>query len=134
MESFTNLKINLGLLGLRVFFGLSMAFAHGLGKIPPSQRFVEKIGSMGLPLPEIMAWAASLSEFVGGILIAIGLLTRFSAISLAITMFVAAFVAHGADPYTKKELALCFLTVSVFFAAVGPGKFSVDNILNKPSV
>jgi putative oxidoreductase len=54
---------NVGLTILRVFTGLSMAFAHGLGKIPPSERFVEGTANMGFPMPEFFAWAAGLSEF-----------------------------------------------------------------------
>jgi putative oxidoreductase len=39
-----------GRLLLRLFAGLSLAFAHGIGKLPPSQRFVEGVGRMGLRL------------------------------------------------------------------------------------
>lgn len=108
-----------------------MAFAHGVKKVPPAEGFVNKIGNMGLPFPELMAWCAGLSELFGGILIALGLLTRFSAASLAFTMFIAACVAHGADPYAKKELALCFFTASAFIAVMGPARLSLDKFLNK---
>jgi putative oxidoreductase len=118
---------HLALLGLRLFIGLSMAFAHGLGKMPPEEMFIGYLGSMGLPFPILLAWMAALAEFVGGILIAIGFLTRPAALSLVVTMAVAAFMAHAADPYAKKEMALVFMTVFAFIFVTGAGKFALDN-------
>ena len=47
---------NLSLLGLRVFAGLAMAFAHGLGKVPPSDRFIGAVENLGFPAPALFAW------------------------------------------------------------------------------
>ncbi len=47
---------------------------------------------LGLPLPELLAWSASLTEFVGGILLMAGLATRLVSIPLMITMLVAGMV------------------------------------------
>jgi putative oxidoreductase len=113
----------------RIFFGLTMALTHGMMKFPPPAMLVEGLGSMGLPLPTAMAWAASLSEVLGGLLIAAGLFTRPAALFLAITMAVAAFVAHGADPFAKKEMALLYLFSSIMFLAIGGGRFSVDALI-----
>src|ERR671918_92393 len=65
-----------GLLLLRVFTGLSLAIAHGWDKVPPSARFITRVGEMGLPAPELFAWLAALAEFGGGLLLAAGLFTR----------------------------------------------------------
>lgn len=77
---------DLGLLLLRIGMGLAMAFAHGLGKLPPSDKLIEGVGSMGFPVPVVFAWLAALSEFAGGILIALGLFTRPASLFLAGTM------------------------------------------------
>lgn len=116
---------------LRAFIGFSMAFAHGLGKMPPSEQLIGGVEAMGFPAPALFAWAASLAEFIGGILIAIGLATRPAAASLAFTMVIAAFVAHAADPFAKKEMALLYLVTSLFFALKGAGNWSVDAIISK---
>lgn len=121
----------ISLLVARVFFGFSMAFAHGLGKVPPPEMLVSGLGSMGFPAPIFFAWAAALSEFLGGILVGIGLLTRPAAIFLSITMAVAAFVAHGADGFDKKEMSLLYLVVYLIFALRGAGKWSVDGFIKK---
>jgi putative oxidoreductase len=122
---------NVGLLILRLFAGLTMAFAHGLGKLPPSEGMVGAVAKLGFPLAGFFAWAAALGEFGGGLLIALGLLTRPGAFLMGFTMFVAAFMQHGADPFQKKELALLYLAISVMFLLVGAGKFSVDSLIKK---
>lgn len=122
---------SLGLLVGRAMFGLIMAFAHGMGKVPPPQGLIDGVTAMGLPLPGLMAWAAGLAEFAGGLLIAVGLFTRPAALLWIVTMLVAAFIAHGADPFQKKELALLYLSFAVVVLALGGGKFSLDNLLKK---
>jgi putative oxidoreductase len=46
-------------------------------------------------------------------------------------MMVAAFMAHGADPFAKKELALLYLLIYVTILVTGSGKYSLDHYLNK---
>lgn len=120
-----------GLLALRLFTGLSMAFAHGLGKLPPAEGFVAAVGGLGFPMPELFAWGAGLAEFLGGVLIALGLLTGPSALFLGFTMLVAAVGVHGADPFNVQELSLFYLSVCFFFMLYGGGRFSLDAIINK---
>ena len=124
----TSRGTDIGLLVLRVGAGLSLALAHGLGKIPPSDGFVEATAGMGFPLPVVFAWAAALSEFLGGLLIAFGLFTRPAAVFVAITMAVARFVTHGADPFADGELALMYLLVALTLVLTGAGRYSLDRI------
>ncbi|MEM1056052.1 MAG: DoxX family protein [Bacteroidota bacterium] len=119
----------LGLLILRVGLGVAMAVAHGYGKIPPSEGFINSTAGLGFPMPVVFAWAAALAEFVGGLLIAIGLLTRPAAAALAFTMAVAFFGAHGGDPFGERELAFVFGVGSLALMATGAGRFSVDALL-----
>ena len=49
---------------------------------------------LGLPMPELMAWAAALTEAGGAILLLVGLATRWISIPLMITMVVAAVTVH----------------------------------------
>ena len=86
--------------------------------------FIEGVAKMGFATPVIFAWVAALSEFVGGILIVIGLGTRFAAFFVFATMFVAAFIAHGADPLQKKEMALAYLTMAGTLILTGGGAIS----------
>ncbi len=130
-EPLSSLSANLSFLALRVFVGLSMAFAHGAMKMPPPQGFVDGLGEMGLPFPFFMAWCAGISEFIGGILLALGLFTRPSAALIAGTMFVAGFIHHAADPYRMKELAFLYLFTAIFFIFWGGGPLSLDRLIFK---
>jgi putative oxidoreductase len=120
---------NIGEAALRIFAGLAMAFGHGMGKVPPQEGFIGAVTGLGFPQPQIFAWAAGLSEFVGGILLAIGLATRFSALTIMGTMAVAAFMVHANDPFKGKEMALLYLAISFFFVLRGSGDISVDALV-----
>ena len=122
---------DLGLLVLRLGVGLMMAFAHGLGKLPPSDGFVESTAGMGFPLPGLFAWAAALSEFAGGLLLAVGLLTRPAAVFVAITMAVAFFLVHGGalTGEGNGEQAFTYLVAAITLALTGGGRYALDQIL-----
>ncbi len=130
MRKFLN-NPDLGLLLFRLFVGLTMAFSHGLGKIPPPEGLIAGVAAMGFPMAIAFAWAAGLSEFIGALLLASGLFTRLAASFIGFTMGVAAFIAHGADPFAKKEMALLYLTACVMFIFTGAGKYSLDSIIRK---
>lgn len=122
---------DLGLLVLRLGAGLPLALAHGLGKLPPSDGFIEGTAEMGFPVPVLFAWAAALAEFAGGLLVAAGLLTRPAAVVAAFTMAVAAFVRHGGDAFGDRELAIVYLVMLVAVALTGPGRFSLDALIGR---
>ena len=133
---------DLGLLVLRASVGLGIAVGHGWGKvyqpghIGPSGAFVKLVSDMGVPAPMGAAWLAALTEFVGGVLIAAGFLTRPAALALAFNMAVAAFVASAEAPLwgpkdPNKEFALLYLVAFVALIFTGAGRFSVDKFLRK---
>lgn len=114
---------------LRIMLG-GMMITHGYGKVFGGvDRLSGGVGEMGFPAPEFFAWAAAISEFFGGIMLILGLLTRFWSAMLAATMFVAAFIAHADDPFKNKELALAYLVVSLVVFLLGPGRASLDHLV-----
>lgn len=119
--------LTLGLLWLRVLMGFGIAW-HGYGKIFGGRmaKFTEGVAGLGFPVSEFFAWAAALSELVGGILVVVGLGTRFAALFIFITMSVAAFLWHAADPFSVKELALTYWVMAGTLILTGAGSFSVD--------
>lgn len=123
------LPAEISMTALRVFAGLAMAFAHGWMKVPPPEMFVGGVAALGFPAPALFAWMAALAEFAGGLLLAAGFLTRPAALSVAVTMAVAAFGAHAADPFARKEMALLYLFVALIFVFRGAGRLSVDRLI-----
>ncbi|MDM7972741.1 MAG: DoxX family protein [candidate division Zixibacteria bacterium] len=117
---------------LRVFAGLALALAHGLGKLPPGEAFVKGVSELGFPAPEFFAWAAALSEFGGGLLLALGLLTRPAAFLIVCTMLTAGFGRHAADPFAVKERALLFLVIALVFLIRGAGRWGADRLFAPP--
>ena len=66
--------------------------------LKPDQSIVDWFGNpdwgLGMPFPEFMAWAATMTEVAGGILLLIGLAVRWISIPLMVTMVVAAVTVH----------------------------------------
>lgn len=117
------------LLILRLTTGLVLAFGHGIGKVPPSARFAEGLGEMGLPIPTFFAWCSGLAEFGCGLLLAAGLLTRIASAFIAINMIVVVFVAHSGLILSEGETGFLYLIAALFFLMVGAGRFSLDQVL-----
>lgn len=128
--------LDAGLLVLRVGMFALLAFAHGIGKLPVTQGFIDNTAGMGFPLPALFAWAAALSEFVGALLLAVGLLTRPAAVLVGVTMLVAYGVAHGGalTGEGSGEMAFLYLVGAVTLLLTGPGRFSVDAALTRRDV
>ncbi|WP_350285695.1 DoxX family protein [uncultured Croceitalea sp.] len=117
---------HIGLAVLRILPSAIMLFVHGLPKL---QNLLA--GNFEFPNPIGIGQAPSLfltviGEFVAPALIIIGYKTRFAAIPSLITMVVAAFITHGADPFAKKELAVLYAVFFLVIFLVGPGKYSLD--------
>src|SRR5688572_18676469 len=123
---------DLGLLLLRIFFGSALALAHGLKKLPPSDRFVAGVVEMGFPAPIVFAWLSTIAEFFCAMLLVIGLATRPAAVFVALNMAVAAFIRQAGDPFGEIELALAYLAVAVAFVLTGAGRYSVDALIARP--
>lgn len=125
------MKDDLGLLFLRVAFGLMMVLGHGFGKV--SSLFS---GQTGFPDPLGIGPTASLAlaafaEFFCALAVVVGFKTRWAAVPVVITMLVAAFVFHGADPWDKKELAILYALGFLTLVFTGGGPYSLDLRLKK---
>ena len=89
--------------------------------------------SIGLAPGYFMALMAGSAEFFGGLFLLIGLLTRGSALVLAITMLVAIFTVHISNGFFMKdngfEYAFALFGASIALMFSGAGKYSVDAML-----
>ncbi len=122
---------NAGLALLRIFTGVALMLGHGIGKLPPSEQFVQRTGDMGFPVPVVFAWAAALAEFLGGAFLALGFLTRVSSFFIICVMLTALLGVHLRDPFNRQELALLYLFIALAFLLKGASDWSVDAFLRK---
>ena len=87
----------LGPLALRLYL-VPIFWMAGNKKLDDMDSIVQWFGNpdwgLGLPFPEVMAWAATLTEVGGAVLLLIGLAVRWISIPLMVTMVVAAVTVH----------------------------------------
>ena len=137
---------SLGLLILRLGFA-GYLLTHGWGKA--QMVLAGSFDQFGDPIglgPGLSLVLVAFAEFVCAALVLVGLATRLAAIPPVIAMGVAAFVAHGADPWTmgaaaqrfmageseswaSKQPALMFLTAFLALAFTGAGRYSLDHLV-----
>jgi putative oxidoreductase len=126
------------LLLIRVYWGWQFA-QTGWGKLHNLDHVAEFFQSLNIPAPHLNALVVALVEFIGGILLTLGLGSRAVSLVLFVNMSVAFVTAdrealgmilsdpgkfYGADPYTFWFAALLIL---VF----GSGELAVDRVLKK---
>ncbi len=127
-----------GLTILRIVVGVVFA-AHGAQKL-----FVFHFagvagffGQAGIPLPSVSAVIVTLVEFLGGIALILGLLTRLAAAFNAIDMIVAILAVHLKNgfflspPHMGFEYALTLLGATLCLVLAGGGAAAVDSLLFK---
>jgi len=127
------------LLLVRLYWGWQIA-QNGWGKLHNLPHVTEFFSSLGLPAPAFTATFVSSFEFVCGILLALGLLSRIAALGLAIDMFTAywtadheALLAFISDPDKFQNAAsFIFLFVGLLILIFGAGKISLDHLLERP--
>lgn len=92
-------------------------------------------GAAGITLPFVSAVIVTLVEFLGGIALLLGLLTRWTAALLAFDMLVAILVVHLKNGFFDQqhgiEFPLTLLAACILLAMIGPGAPSVDAALAK---
>jgi len=110
-----------------VFIVTGWGKLHDLGKV--TGFFTE----LGIPMPGFNAAMVSCVEFGGGILLLLGLFTRFASIPLAISMLVAILIARRGDidgvaalgAFNEFTYFACFIWLLV----AGAGAVSLDRVL-----
>ena len=131
---------------LRVIVGYGF-IAHGLAKFSrgPS-RFAYTLHVLGVPAPDLMAWATILVELIGGVAVVVGAFVWIASIPMAMVLLVAIFTVHlpygfsaitlvavtAAGPRFGPpgyEVALLYLASLAALVVGGSGPLSIDGAL-----
>ena len=119
-----------GLLVWRVVLS-SFFLTHGLSKW--ERLFADEI-KFGNPIglgPELSLVLIVIAEVVAPLFIIMGFKTRWATLFPIIAMGVAAFVVHADDSFGRMEKALLYLFGYLLLAMTGPGKYSLDHLLDR---
>nr|WP_210491151.1 DoxX family protein [Patulibacter sp. SYSU D01012] len=136
-RSTTDGPADVGLLALRLVLG-AVFVAHGAQKLFGAwggggiSGTGQAFEAVGLSPGEPLAALAGTGELVGGVLLALGLLTRLGALSVGTSMVVAIVAMHLPGPFLGGyELPLALLAAAFAVMLVGPGRLSLDAVLRR---
>ena len=112
-----------GLLGLRITLAIIFIYS-GYQKLFVGHEMVTGMfGSLGLVPASFLAWFVGVVEFVGGIMVLLGIFARYTAMPLAIIMVVAMLTAHRGGPINGYFLPLAVLGGCLALMSVGAGQY-----------
>jgi putative oxidoreductase len=110
----------------------------GWGKLHNLPAVTENFIGWGIPFPHLLTPFVSGVEFVGGLLLLLGLMTRISAGALGVTMIVAIASAKWSDVDSLGTLLGFdeseYLALFLWLAIAGAGRISLDYLLERRSV
>jgi putative oxidoreductase len=126
--------MDLALLTLRLTLGLTM-MAHGAQKLfgwfggRGFEAFVELVGKMGFQPAGVFAALAAGSEFIGGLMVALGVFAELGALGIIFTMLVAIWKITGARGFfinnNGYEYNILIIAVCVALILSGPGRYAL---------
>ena len=127
-------------LPLRLALGIIM-FAHGAQKVLGMyggsgwSRWVAGEAPLGLRPSWLWLGVAALSEFLGGIMVFLGALTRVGALFIGCTMLVAILGIHRGALFANNrglEFPFALLAMAIALIIIGGGRVSIDRFMMSP--
>lgn len=136
MQSYENVstrQVDMGLAVLRAAIGVVFA-AHGAQKLFVSgiDGVQDGFGQMGIPFAAVVAPAVAALEFLGGIALVLGFLTRVVAIGLALVALGAMLFVHLPNGFFLPrgiEFVMALFGASSALALIGGGRWSLDAVM-----
>ncbi len=124
-----------GPVALRVGAGV-VFLVHGYPKLfgpqPGPRGFAQSLQARGFAPPLFWAFTVAIAEFVGGIFLLVGLLTRLVALVLAIEFLVIILKVKWPKGFGGWEYDWTLLAMMVALLLTGPGRWALDHALRLP--
>ena len=130
IESWFNLKSDLGLLAIRLFIGFRIVYGVFDNIISWNKmiEFSDFLKANSFPVPTFCAILSVYAQFFCSILISIGYKTRFAAFILMFNFIVAIVMVHSNDSIEIMTPALAMLFINLGLMITGAGKWSFDKL------
>lgn len=126
LEQYHDVAILLLRIGVGVIFVLA-----GWGKLTGIEGVQGFFGDIGIPAAALMAWVVALTEFIGGLMVLIGLYLRIPALLLAVVMVVAIFTVKLEQGFNAMRIDLSLLLMSLALSILGSGKMSFEHLFKR---
>ena len=104
-------------------------FEHGLSKLfgfPPTSSNPEFL---------TLGWFSGAIEFAGGVLLAVGLFSRFAAFIMSGEMAFAYFLSHAPQSFfpivNRGDGAILYCFIFLYLVFAGPGPWSIDALIRR---
>ena len=123
--------VSLGLFLLRLGVGVNMTLLHGVDRVRNYSQLANSIPDplgMGRRHSLMLVVAA---EFVGGILVTLGLAGRLAALLLAFSLSLTLFSGEAGLPWRQREATVLYLTASLAILMLGCGRWALDAVVWK---
>jgi putative oxidoreductase len=93
--------------------------------------FVKFMGSAQFPMPEIWAPFSVCTQFIAGLLIILGLFTRWGGLVLVATFLVGLIMVHWQKTIREMWPALALVVIGATLVTRGGGRWSIDALLTR---
>ena len=117
---------------MRVVAGVAL-MTHGWGKIQDPMMLVGLVESIGFQPGWLWAWALAITEFFGGLFIALGLFTRFWAAAATFLLLVTVYF-HWIlkdEGWGGSEKSILWLSITYYFAVHGAQALALDRLFKR---
>jgi|SRR5580704_4896490 putative oxidoreductase len=116
-----------GIAFLRIIVGIFLLY-HGLEIFDASK--MKEYGTWEMfkhsSSPLLMPYLGKTFELVGGLMLAVGLLTRVASLLIIGTMLYISLVIGGGKIWYEDQYPFLFAMLALVFIFTGPGNFSID--------
>ena len=128
ISAWLNTRREFGPLLLRLFFAFVLIYGTQDNVFSNARmlEFRDFVARNKFPYPLFSAYLSAYAQFLCGILIALGFLTRFAAFAMTINFLVALVMVHLHLPFSANIAAMAMLAISIFFLFFGAPRYSID--------
>lgn len=118
---------------LRILTGGFLVYGvwDNMTSIARMQEFVGFMRATGFALPEILAPFSVYTQFLAGLGLILGLLTRWSGLIITVTFIVGIVMVHWNQSFREWWPAIVLVGLGFVFASRGGGRYAMDALLGE---